>query len=195
MAKQKAVPLTINPDDITRVEETPKVKNYKYTHPYWSNKDAKHIVVVLEYDDGRKATASVQDMDGTNPDYIAILEEFGVEQLDKNTEEGIRRRDEGIKKRLQRKETEAVRAKQEQLFGAKLQAFEIDNVKDSSNIELKRLIRKAKSPLEVQAYTTILLLDSFLGPMTVTDMQGQIPNLSQKLLEIAEVTFNEHNKS
>jgi len=160
MAK-KAIPLTIDPADITTVEDDlPKAKNFKYLHPYWSNKEAKHIVVVLEYDDGRKATASVQDMDGTNPDYKAILEEFGVEQLDKNTEEGIRRRDEGIKKRLQRKETEAVRAKQEQLFGAKLQAFEIDAIKDSSNIELKRLIRKAKSPMEVQAYTTILLMES-----------------------------------
>ena len=99
-------------------------------------------------------------MDGTNPDYKAILEEFGEEQLDKNTEEGVRRRDENIKKRLQRKETEAVRAKQEQLFGAKLQAFEIEAVKDSSNIELKRLIRKAKSPMEVTAYTTILLMES-----------------------------------
>lgn len=160
MAKTKAVPLTINPDDITRVEETPKVKNYKYSHPYWSNKERKHIVVTLEYNDGRKSTASVQDMDGTNPDYKAIIEEFGEEQLDKNTAEGIRRRDEGIKKRLQRKETEAVRAKQEQLFGAKLQAFEISAVKESDNMELKRLIRKAKSPMEVQAYTTILLMES-----------------------------------
>tara|TARA_B100000902_G_scaffold292462_1_gene278862 strand:- start:1879 stop:2391 length:513 start_codon:yes stop_codon:yes gene_type:complete len=163
MAKKKAVPLKIeiDPADITTVEnEPPKEKNFKYAAPYWSNKERKHIVVTLEYNDGRRATASVQDMDGTNPDYKAILEEFGEEVLDKNTEEGIRRRDEGIKKRLQRKETEAVRAKQEQLFGAKLQAFEIEAVKDSSNIELKRLIRKAKSPMEVNAYTTILLMES-----------------------------------
>lgn len=160
MAKKKAVPLTINPDDITRVVETPKPKNYKWAAPYWSNKEAKHIIVTIEYNDGRTATASVQDMDGTNPDYKAILEEFGEETLDKNTQEGIRRRDEGVKKRLQRKETEAVRAKQEMLFGAKLQAFEIKAVKDSKNIELKRLIRKAKSPMEVQAYTTILLMET-----------------------------------
>ena len=163
MAKKKAIPLKIeiDPADITTVEnEPPKEKNFKYAAPYWSNKERKHIVVTLEYNDGRRATASVQDMDGTNPDYKAILEEYGEEVLDKNTEEGIRRRDEGIKKRLQRKETEAVRAKQEQLFGAKLQAFEIEAVKDSSNIELKRLIRKAKSPMEVNAYTTILLMES-----------------------------------
>ena len=162
MAKKKATPLKleIDPTEVTTVEETPKEKKFKYVAPYWSNKERKHIVVTLEYTDGRRATASVQDMDGTNPEYKAILEEFGEEQLDKNTEEGVRRRDENIKKRLQRKETEAVRAKQEQLFGAKLQAFEIEAVKDSSNIELKRLIRKAKSPMEVTAYTTILLMES-----------------------------------
>ena len=195
MANEKVV-LEIDPTNITTVsEEQPKKKNFVYKDPYWSNKDAKHMIVTLEYADGRKSTASIQDKDGTNPDYKAILEEFGEEQLDKNTEEGIKRRDDQIKKRLQRKETEAVRAKQEQLFGAKLQAFEISKIKDSTNTELKRLIRKAKSPLEVTAYTTILLLDDFMNEKTVTDLQQQTPNLTQKLLEIAEVTFDEKNKS
>ena len=146
-------------------------------------------------DSGRKSTASIQDKDGTNPDYIAILEEFGEEVIDANTEEGVKRRDEQIKKRLQRKETEAVRAKQEMLFGAKLQAFEIDKVKDSTNTELKRLIRKAKSPLEVQAYTTILLLDDYMNHKTVTELSQQTPSLVQKLREVAEVTFDERDKS
>ena len=165
MAKKKAKPAKVKLGDkeytVETVDEETKTKpKPKYVYPYWSNKETKHLIVTLEYPNGTKATASVQDMDGNNADYKAILEEFGEEVLDKNTEEGIRRRDEGIKKRLQRKETEAVRAKQEQLFGAKLQAFEIEAVKDSSNIELKRLIRKAKSPMEVNAYTTILLMES-----------------------------------
>ena len=159
MANEKVV-LEIDPSNITTVQDEPKKRNFVYRDPYWSNKDAKHMIVTLEYEDGRKSTASIQDKDGTNPDYQAILEEFGEEVLDANTEEGVRRRDEQVKKRLQRKETEAVRAKQEMLFGAKLQAFEIKAVKDSNNIELKRLIRKAKSPMEVQAYTTILLMET-----------------------------------
>ena len=61
---------------------------------------------------------------------------------------------------MQRKESEAIRAKQEQLFGAKLEAFEITAVKESKNTNLKRLIRKAKTPMEVNAYTTILLMES-----------------------------------
>jgi len=160
MANEKVV-LEIDPSNITTVsDETNKKKNFVYKDPYWSNKEAKHMIVTLEYPDGRKSTASIQDKDGTNPDYKAVLEEFGEEVLDENTAEGVKRRDDQIKKRLERKETEAVRAKQEMLFGAKLQAFEIDAVKDSDNIKLKRLIRKAKSPMEVQAYTTILLMET-----------------------------------
>lgn len=194
MANEKVV-LEIDPSNITTVQDEPKKRNFVYRDPYWSNKDAKHMIVTLEYEDGRKSTASIQDKDGTNPDYQAILEEFGEEVLDTNTEEGVRRRDEQVKKRLQRKETEAVRAKQEQLFGAKLQAFEIDKVKHSSNVELKRLIRKAKTPLEVTSYTTILLLDDFMNKKTVTDLWNETPNLVQKLKEVAEVVFDERDKS
>ena len=92
MANEKVV-LEIDPTDISTVPEEIKKRNFVYKDPYWSNKDAKHIIVTLEYKDGRKSTASIQDKDGTNPDYIAILEEFGEEVLDKNTEEGVKRRD------------------------------------------------------------------------------------------------------
>tara|TARA_X000000368_G_scaffold415645_1_gene407820 strand:+ start:267 stop:854 length:588 start_codon:yes stop_codon:yes gene_type:complete len=195
MANEKVV-LEIDPKNIKTVQdETIKKRNFIYKDPYWSNKDAKHMIVTLEYPDGRKSTASIQDKDGTNPDYKAVLEEFGEEVLDKNTEEGVKRRDENIKKRLQRKETEAVRARQEALFNAKLQAFELDKVKGSTNISLKRLIRKAKSPLEVTAYTTILLLDDFMNDKTVTDLWDETPNLVQKLKEVAEVVFDERDKS
>ncbi len=195
MANEKVV-LEIDPSNIKTVsEEQSKKKKFVYKDPYWSNKDAKHMIVTLEYDDGRRSTASIQDKDGTNPDYKAILEEFGEETLDKNTAEGVKRRDENIKKRLQRKETEAVRARQELLFSAKLQAFELDKVKSSTNISLKRLIRKAKSPLEVTAYTTILLLDDFMNDKTVTDLYDETPNLIQKLKEVAEVVDDERDKS
>ena len=155
MAKaKKKLDLEVKP-----AQEEPKQK-YKFVFPYWSNKDAKHIMATIEYPNGTRATASVQDVDGTNPDYKAILEEFSEEEIDANTQEGIERRDDQIKKRMQRKESEAIRAKQEQLFGAKLEAFEITAVKESKNTNLKRLIRKAKTPMEVNAYTTILLMES-----------------------------------
>ena len=112
MAKKKTS-LKVDLDDIQTVDEKEiKTKKFVYKDPYWSNKENKHIIVTLEYPDGRTATASIQDQDGSNPDYKAIIDEFGEELLDKNTEEGIRRRDEQVKKRLQRKEAESIRAKQ-----------------------------------------------------------------------------------
>ena len=104
--------------DITPAAPEPETPKYKFTDPYWSNKDAKHVIVTIEYPNGKRATASVQDNDGENPDYKRIMEEFGEEVLDKNTEEGVKRRDDEIKKRLQRKETEAIRHKQEILFNS-----------------------------------------------------------------------------
>ena len=165
MAKKKAKPAKVKLGEKeytveTVNEETQAKPKPKYIFPYWSNKDSKHLIVTLEYPNGTKATASVQDVDGNNPDYNAIIEEYGEEQIDANTAEGVARRDDQIKKRLQRKESEAIRAKQEQLFGAKLEAFEITAVKESKNTNLNRLIRKAKTPMEVTAYTTILLMES-----------------------------------
>ena len=88
------------------------------------------------------------------------MEEFGEEELDKNTADGIKRRDENIKKRNQRLESQKARARQEMLFNSKLESFEISAVKESKNTELKRLIRKSKTPMEVGAYTTILLMEN-----------------------------------
>ena len=157
--KKKRVPLNIkvDPKNITLREDTPSEPLFEFQDPYWSNKENKHIIAEIVYPDGRKTVASIQDTDGTNVDYNKIMEQFGEDFLDENTAERLKKRDEHIKKRLQRAETEATRAKQEQLFGAKLQAFEIELVKNSKNNTLKKLIRKAKSPLEVQALTAILM--------------------------------------
>ena len=159
MANEKVV-LEIDPTDISTVPEEIKKRNFVYKDPYWSNKDAKHIMATIEYPNGTRATASIQDQDGKNLDYLRIMEEFGEEELDKNTADGIKRRDENIKKRNQRLESQKARARQEMLFNSKLESFEISAVKESKNTELKRLIRKAKTPMEVGAYTTILLMEN-----------------------------------
>ena len=49
------------------------------------------------------------------------------------------------------------RMKQETLFEMKLEAFECELIKNSDNKELKKMIRKAKTPVEVQAFSTILI--------------------------------------
>jgi len=48
---------------------------------------------------------------------------------------------------------------EDDLFKLKLQSFEIEQIKNSKNRELKAAIRKSKTFLEVVAYTTAVILD------------------------------------
>jgi hypothetical protein len=142
---------------VTQVSEeiTPKKK---YLNPYWSNKDNRHLIVTIEQPNGQHSLASIMDPDDTNPDMKAVLEQYTEEEIDANTQEGLDRRNENIKQQMERRESQQVRAKQETLFNCKLEAFEVEAIKNSKNTELKRMIRKAKSIMEVQAYATILLM-------------------------------------
>ena len=142
---------------VTQVSEeiTPKKK---YLNPYWSNKDNRHLIVTIELANGQHSMASIQDPEGTNPDMKAVLEQYTEEEIDANTQEGLDRRNENIKRQMERRESQQARAKQEALFNCKLEAFEVEGIKNSKNTELKRMIRKSKSIMEVQAYATILLM-------------------------------------
>ena len=150
--------LSVSSDtSVTQVFEeiTPKKK---YLNPYWSNKDNRHLIVTIELANGQHSMASIQDPEGTNPDMKAVLEQYTEEEIDANTQEGLDRRNENIKRQMERRESQMTRAKQEALFNCKLEAFEVEGIKNSKNTELKRMIRKSKSIMEVQAYATILLM-------------------------------------
>ena len=150
--------LSVSSDtSVTQVSEeiTPKKK---YLNPYWSNKENRHLIVTIEMPNGQHSMASIQDPEGTNPDMKAVLEQYTEDEIDANTQEGLDRRNENIKRQMERRESQAARAKQEALFNCKLEAFEVEAIKNSKNTELKRMIRKSKSIMEVQAYATILLM-------------------------------------
>jgi hypothetical protein len=92
-----------------------------------------------------------------NRDFDAIMEEFGEEVLDENTVRHQETADEELKKREEMAQVHHNRMKQETLFEMKLQAFESEYIKNSGNRELKKLLRKSKTPIEVQAIATILI--------------------------------------
>lgn len=140
---------------VTTVSEVPRKK---YLNPYWANVEQRHLIVTIKQPNGKESLASIQDKDGNNPDMKAVLEQYTEEQIMKNTEEGLRRRNEHIKKQAERRQSQEARRFQEQLFAAKLEAFEIDVVKASKNVEGKRRIRKAKTIMEVHVMTTALVL-------------------------------------
>lgn len=126
-------------------------------NPYWSNKEKQHVIAEFYYPDtGKRMTASIMN-DGTNRDFEELMKKYSVEQIDANTKKRYDDRNDRIKQNIERQKVDRTRMQQEQLFAAKLDAFEIDIIKNSKNRELKSKIRKAKNIMEVTAYTVMLL--------------------------------------
>jgi hypothetical protein len=131
--------------------------NRTIENPYWANKEKQHVIAEFVYPDtGKRVTASIMN-DGTNRDFEELLKKYSIEQIDANTKKRLDDRNEQIKHNIERQKVDRTRMQQEQLFAAKLDAFEIDSVKASKNRELKSKIRKAKNIMEVTAYTVMLL--------------------------------------
>jgi hypothetical protein len=126
-------------------------------NPYWANKEKQHVIAEFYYPDtGKRVTASIMN-DGTNRDYNELLKKYSVEQIDANSKKRVDDRNSHIKQNIERQKVDRSRQQQEHLFAAKLDAFEIDLIKNSKNRDLKSKIRKAKNIMEVTAYTVILL--------------------------------------
>lgn len=126
-------------------------------NPYWANKEKQHVIAEFFYPDtGKRVTASIMN-DGTNRDYEELMKKYSIEQIDANSKKRVDDRNERIKQNIERQKVDRTRMQQEQLFAAKLDAFEIDVIKSSKNRELKSKIRKAKNIMEVTAYTVMLL--------------------------------------
>ena len=128
----------------------------KYEEPFWLNKAQKQLMVLITYPDSKRVPASVSG-EGDNPDYKAIMEIFTERDIDENTKKRDERRQREVKERIERSKVDQQRRKDEALFEAKLEAFEVPIVKNSKNKNLKSKIRKAKTAYEVLAYTVMLI--------------------------------------
>ncbi len=132
----------------------------KYRNPRWIDKENRRVFCeILVGDVYRPCNINVGNPDEglVNRDFDAIMEEFGEEVLDENTVQHQETADEELKKREEMQEVHHNRMKQETLFEMKLQAFESEYIKNSNNKELKKLLRKAKTLIEVQSFATILI--------------------------------------
>lgn len=134
--------------------------------PYWSRDDRTQVVCQFHYEDGTVLEASVMDTEEGNPDWKEIMETFTIEEIDETTnrmkEEAAEQQEKQRKEDEERKE----RMKTDALFAMKLEAFEIPLVRESKNRELKAKIRKSQNAVEVNAYTTILLMEAMKNEET-----------------------------
>ena len=139
--------------------------------PRWGNNSKSVIVAKLRYDDGRtiEATISVPE-GGTNPDWDEIIQKFGTNYLDEQTQVFLTKEKQKRTQIENQRKLDIERMQKEALFNAKAEAFDIDLIKSSSNREIKNKIRRAKNITEVQIYAALLhMLEDPLANTTTTD--------------------------
>jgi transcriptional regulator of heat shock response len=128
-------------------------------NPHWTNNARSVMSAEFHYDDGRVVTAVINCSDESNPDWLEIKSKYSQEELESNTLKQIKRQQQQQQLEKQQQLAIVEKKKQEELFAIKLQAFETDAVKNTTNRVLKSSIRRAKSVFEVYAFTAALILD------------------------------------
>jgi hypothetical protein len=94
-----------------------------------------------------------------NPDYeeiiTAISEEKITENTNKRNERKLKEREAIEQERIEKEKVEAL----QELFETKIQAFEIEAIKKSTNRELKSKLRKAANKVEVYIYSMMIVME------------------------------------
>ena len=126
-------------------------------NPYWGNDEKTQVMCEFHFENGPTQVAAVTQTKEGNPDWEEIFQNFTIEQVDDLTKTVMAEAREEHEKRKQQEKDDIERMKVDALFQAKLDAFEIDIIKNSKNRELKSKIRKAKTLIEVTAFASALI--------------------------------------
>ena len=137
---------------VETVETTsPNIWPGEIVEAIWETSTRDQLTVLCKREDG--GTTTLQTSEGT-PHWDEYFTKFTKESVDQRTEEHH-------KTRLAEKEKDAKHRQKldemKALFTAKLQAFEIPEVKNCEEKELRSRIRKAKNPIEVTALVAVIM--------------------------------------
>ena len=138
----------------------------KYSNPVWVNFDKTTLevhektkigkikkdqcLVVTKWDDENETKV--------NPLFETITSIYSIEEIDNLTEKFNDEIKENIKKEAMKKEEEEEVKRLKDLFNVKLDIFNISSINESSDKEMKSLIRKSKSNIEAIALAVILMM-------------------------------------
>ena len=125
----------------------------RYIEPKWLIPEEKKQIEVISVDDNGNKVKIIIPRDERNSDYKSLISQYTIQQIDKNTDESLRIFREMQSRKNQRDVENRARIDGEELFMAKLEAFEMDEVKNTTNKEFKRSIRKSKNKMEVLVNT------------------------------------------
>ena len=137
---------------------------------FWENDDKSQLNCILEMeDDVGRVTRQVMllnrvDKDG-NPNELfdEVIGSVGEDNIDKETTNRVTRKNAEQEEEKQRELEHQKARKLEKLFNYKLEAFEVDEIKASKNRKLKGKLRRAKSRIEVDLYSILILQESLEG--------------------------------
>jgi hypothetical protein len=133
---------------------------------FWESYDQNRITTILMITDNegkvtkQQLTVNRYNPDGTeNPDFKEIIEQITEEKVTKNTE--VRKEKKEKERELnQQKRIEQEKAKKlQKLFEYKIEAFEVDEIKNSKNRLLKSKLRKSKNIVEVNIYSMLIVME------------------------------------
>ena len=133
---------------------------------FWETGEKELLNCILEMeDDVGRVTRQVMklkktDNDGNpNPDFEEVVEAVTEAVIDENTEERRVRKKREADEEKQKQLEHAKARKLEQLFNYKLEAFEVEEIKNSKNRPLKSKLRRAKNKVEVDLYAMMILME------------------------------------
>lgn len=91
------------------------------------------------------------------PNYKEVVSKIGVEKIDKNTAERKERKQREAQQSRAVHEQKRKSKELEHLFNLKLRAFEIEEIKNSSDRALRTKLRRAKNEVELNAIASVLI--------------------------------------
>lgn len=133
---------------------------------FWESYDQNRITTVLMItdDEGRvtkqQLTVNRYNPDGTNnPDFQGIIKQLTEEKITKNTQKRNEKRAAEREAREQQRLEKEKANQLQKLFEAKIEAFDIEDIKNSKNRVLKAKLRKAKNLIEVNIYSMMIVME------------------------------------
>tara|TARA_B100000929_G_scaffold262441_1_gene227783 strand:+ start:477 stop:926 length:450 start_codon:yes stop_codon:yes gene_type:complete len=142
-------------------------ENKTISDPYYADKSSNLIVCDFIYEDGTSATVSIGNTpegEKDNPDWKQVFREFTHEDIKANTVKKEDAYHANIASKAAEEKAGIDKAKNEALFAAKVDSFEIPEVKASKNRALKSKVRKATNLVEIFAYTAAIILEEDAKP-------------------------------
>ena len=131
---------------------------------FWEDETKSQVNCILEMeDDVGRVTRQVMklnrhDKDGNeNELFNEVVDSVTEELIDKETSDRVERKKAEQDEHRQRELEHEKARKLEKLFNYKLEAFEVEEIKNSKNRKLKGKLRRAKSRIEVDLYSIMIL--------------------------------------